>query len=814
MKKITLNIFIAALLLGSSIAAGQSAFSLLRTDVHSKKNSTTVPEYQRVKIWFDGKAPAQLAKLGIDLSEGEFRKGVWFVSDLDSKTINAARQAGFRLDVVIEDVKAYYKSRTENSYRKPQQPQTQSAPCGITAPSYPMPAHFHHGSMGGFYTYSELIDIIDSMSLLYPNLITAKAPIDVTQSIEGNDIYFLKLSDNPGTDEAEPEILYTALHHAREPESVTQMIYYLWYLLENYATDPEIQALVDSTEMYFVPCLNPDGYLYNEFTDPFGGGMWRKNRRDNLDGEFGVDLNRNYGFNWGYDDTGSSPYTDEETYRGTSAFSEPETQALRNFINTREFLITLNYHTWGNHLVIPWGYDPFVVNPDIASFNFYGEAITRYNHYHVGTGIETVGYVTNGGSDDWMYGEQSSKPKIYSMTPEVGDDGFWPDPSRIDFLSESNVYANITMAKLAGQYGTIKYEMPRYAGNTNNMFPFVFNSLGLDSTGTFTISIAAVSSNIISVGSPVIFTSPALLLDHADSIAFTLDPGISPGDLIRFTVSVNNGLYNEVDTVTQHFGNPVIALSDLCSDLGNWNPNGTWDATSEEYVSPPFSISDSPFSTYMSNENSSIELVTPVNLTTAVDAILTFSAKWEIEPSFDFLQVSISTDAGSTWTPVCGKYTKPGSIYQQPGEPVYDGAMPEWVNEEMILNDFLGQNILLRFRMVSDGFAEYDGFYFDDLKIEYIDSAGVGIQPLAAGFYLSQPVPNPSANQTSIHFNNAPSGSNMVMYDVFGQVVWKSAIEGTGTVIIPMQGFAKGMYSCIVQLPDGSSSKGMKVLKN
>ena len=115
----------------------------------------------------------------------------------------------------------------------------------------------------------------------------------------------MKISDNPNTDEPEPEVLYTALHHAREPESLSQLIYYMWYVLENYATDPEVQALVDNTEMYFAPCINPDGYLYNEQTDPNGGGLWRKNRRDNLDGEFGVDLNRNYDFSWGYDDTGS-----------------------------------------------------------------------------------------------------------------------------------------------------------------------------------------------------------------------------------------------------------------------------------------------------------------------------------------------------------------------------------------------------------------------------------------------------------------------------------------------------------------------------
>ena len=72
----------------------------------------------------------------------------------------------------------------------------------------------------------------------------------------------------------------------------------MWYLLENYATNADIKATVDNTELFFVPCVNPDGYVYNQTTNPNGGGMWRKNRRNNGT-SFGVDINRNYGYNWG-----------------------------------------------------------------------------------------------------------------------------------------------------------------------------------------------------------------------------------------------------------------------------------------------------------------------------------------------------------------------------------------------------------------------------------------------------------------------------------------------------------------------------------
>ena len=817
MQKIHYSIFIAIFLSCSSPVNAQSAFSLLRTEGYKNQHREETPGYQRVKIWLDGKPVSALAKLGIDISEGDFRKGVWFTSDLDNKTVAKIRQAGFRSEVLISDVKAFYKNRIASSTRRHTTEDVQTVNCSAAAPQYPRPAHFHDGSMGGFYTYAELLDILDSMSLLYPNLVTAKQPIDNTQTIEGRDIFYLKISDNPNTDEPEPEVLYTALHHAREPESITQLIYYMWYLLENYATDPEIQALVDNTEMYFIPCVNPDGYLYNELTDPSGGGLWRKNRRDNLDGEFGVDLNRNYDFNWGYDDTGSSPFTVDETYRGTSPFSEPETQAIRNFSNLHQFRLALNYHTYGNHNIVPWGYEPILLTPDSTIFDFYGHAITKYNQYHVGTGYQTVGYITNGNSDDWMYGEQVSKPKIFSMTPEVGDqfDGFWPDPSRIQFLSESNVYANLTLAKLAGRYGTLSHDTPRYTGDIANQFQFTFRQLGLDTTGTYTISLTALSANIIATGSPAVFSNMSVLQSVNDSIAFTLDPGISPGDQIQYLITVDNGWYTETDTVTQVFGNPVIALNDDGSNLANWNSSGTWDATTEDYVSAPSSITDSPFSFYQSNENNILSLTNPVSLAGAIDARLTFSAKWNLEAGYDYVQVSASADGGITWNPLCGKYTVTGGIFQAPGEPLYDSYQNEWVKEQISLNDFLGQNIWLRFQLVSDNWTEFDGFYFDDLQVVYINASGVGTGAVeGAGAFLSPAYPNPATGTASVNYANVTGESAVMVYDTNGKLVWtKPLAAGYGSFSIPAGELSAGMYSYFIQFADGSKSKVMRLLK-
>ena len=240
----------------------------------------------------------------------------------------------------------------------------------------------------------------------YPGLIGQKEAIGDFTTYEGRPIYMTKIGKGEGNNR--PEILYTSLHHSREPMSMTQLIYYMWYVLENYDNHPLVQQLVDHVDMYFVPVVNPDGYIYNSINHPDGGGLWRKNRRLNADGTFGVDLNRNYGFKWGFDDFGSSPNPGSEVYRGTSAFSEPETQAIRFLCTNRKFKIALNYHSYGNFLIYPFGYtdESFA---EYESFDQLAEVLTNQNHYVYGTGVETVAYLTNGDSDDWMYGDMDEK---------------------------------------------------------------------------------------------------------------------------------------------------------------------------------------------------------------------------------------------------------------------------------------------------------------------------------------------------------------------------------------------------------------------
>ena len=133
----------------------------------------------------------------------------------------------------------------------------------IPTRDYPMPANFHPGSMNnGHFTYQEVLNELDEMHNLYPNLITEKQNIHdfltegepnntTNPPIGGNAIKWVKISDNPTLSENEPQVLYLSLSHAREAISLTQNIYYMWYLLENYSTSEEVKNILDNTESYF-----------------------------------------------------------------------------------------------------------------------------------------------------------------------------------------------------------------------------------------------------------------------------------------------------------------------------------------------------------------------------------------------------------------------------------------------------------------------------------------------------------------------------------------------------------------------------------
>ena len=750
------------------------------------------PVYSRVKVHTDDAAHdlRHLGALGIAVDHGQAGSD-FFLTELSAAEIERAQVAGFTCEVLVDDMTAFYQARNAAG------PQPGERALGWLcdgARPFDMPAHFHLGSMGGFFTWQELLDELDSMAAAYPDLITPRTSIGT--SIEGRTIDFMRISNDPDTDQDKPEVLYDALHHAREPESIMQLVFFMWHMLENYGTDAEVTYLLDTRELYFVPCVNPDGYVYNQTIEPLGGGMWRKNRRDNGDGTFGVDLNRNYGWNWGLDDVGSSPNTNSDVYRGTAPFSEPETQALRDFCIAHSFRAVLNYHTYHNLLIHPWGAEANALTPDSMLFEEQARLLTRNNSFGHGTTNQTLFYLTNGGSDDWMYGEQVDKPKIMSMTPEVGrfDDGFWPESWRIVPLSKQTMDANLMQAHLVGAYAKALDRSLPVLSSTAPYIPFDLQRLGLD-TGTYAVSIEPLE-NVISGGGPIIFSGMDTLEVRSDSIQIFLQPGLADGDAVRFILAVSTGGVTYRDTVIRVFGTPEIALADAGNDMGNWQAMG-WGTTTEDYYSPPSCITDSPFGNYAPFQGVELTLDDPIDLGNVLSATLTFMCRWDVLRSIDQVQISASTDDFNTSTPLCGIYTHGGGESQSIDEPIYDGQQYTWVKEEMSLDDFIGQTIKLRFFLNSQSGETHDGFYFDDLAVTTTTSSGVSVtEPLMGAPTLSNQ-PNPAMGSTVIHYQlpEVPAGSRIVIYDAPGALVREVPVaSATGSVSIDTEGLGSGVY--------------------
>lgn len=741
-------------------------------------------QYSRVKVFLGQKNIHDLAQLGLEVDHGNYRKGVFIENDFSVNEIEIIKSAGFEYKITIPDVQAYYLSQQSAVDFK-------GGVCDSSSYFWTTPSQYTYGSMGGYLTLSELYEVLDTMVARYPNLISVRAPIGDFLTEEGRAIYQVKMSNNPNTSEERPRILYTALHHAREPNSLSQMIFYMWYLLENYESNPEIQALMSQVEMYFIPCVNPDGYYFNETSFPNGGGLWRKNRRIEEENVVGVDLNRNYSFQWGFDNVGSSPSPSSNTYRGPFPASEPEIQAVNYLCNEVVFDIALNYHTYGNLLIHPWGYSDSIT-PDYTSFEALSKTMAQQNNFLIGTGISTVGYMVNGDSDDWMYGAKG----MLSMTPEVGGD-FWPAESSIDANNKLTIFQNITAAKLLLNYVTVS--TPESSTLPDSLVVEIAHT-GLQ-PGQTTVSVTSLNPSILVTTAPFEFN-----LVHLDSITkiFNYDVvgAIAEGDNISFVLSVDNDIQAIRDTLVYTYWNTgVVTLDEKGETFSSWE--GNWGSTTEDFYSPDVSMTDSPNELYESDAQ--LFTWSPViDLSDVIGADLAFYAKWDLEANYDYTQVLVTTDNGLTFQPMCGLWTRNGSSSQDPNQPLYDGEQPDWVLEHINLQDFVGQEIQIGFRIVSDTYVEKDGFYFDNLTV----TTHLLPDPNSLKKLPSQNTsisPNPVTNQLNIQLaQNTDTSFKLSVINSLGVIVKeKEFLRETKELHLDVSHLPQGIYWLKVDLKTG-----------
>jgi hypothetical protein len=265
-------------------------------------------------------------------------------------------------------------------------------------------------------------------------------------------------------------------------------------------------------------------------------------------------------------------------------------------------------------------------------------------------------------------------------------------------------------------------------------------------------------------------------------ISYVLNPTILLGEEIKYVLTSNFGIYTKRDTITKTYGNPTLQYQNDASAIVDWT--GTWNVTSESFVSPTTSFTDSPLTTYNNNSTKQFQFNNYINLTNANLAKIEFQAKWSIETDFDYAQFLVSIDAGVTWIPQCGKYTNAGISgnggVQPLDKPIYDGAQDTWVLEEISLNDYLGDSILVKFVLQSDFGVKEDGFYFDDFKVMFnenpiiIDSTNIGLAEINSTKLLV--FPNPAKDKIKISSSTNLKNGNLKITDSNGKIVFEEKI--------------------------------------
>lgn len=267
-----------------------------------------------------------------------------------------------------------------------------------------------------FHNYSEMLGKLQSLHNSNREITSLTS---IGKTIEGRDIWAFRISGQLANAQNLPASIFMGGHHAREHLSIELPIYYIEYLLQEYNSgNTRIRGLVDNRDIHIIPMVNPDGAEFDISTGRYKS--WRKNRSANSNGSFGVDLNRNYGFGWG--GGGASTNPNSETYRGTAAFSENESLAIKNYVETHtNITILLSFHTFSELILYPWGhvYESIGNARDKMVHEEMAKTMARWNGYTPQQSSKL--YIASGDTTDWSYGEH----RIISFTFELDPKDMW-----------------------------------------------------------------------------------------------------------------------------------------------------------------------------------------------------------------------------------------------------------------------------------------------------------------------------------------------------------------------------------------------------
>jgi len=800
----------------------------------------------------------KLTNAGIDFRCGAVITGNSVQMDISPYDLKTIDSLNVPYTIEINDLTSFYQNRAKLSMPMAKSQLSTSKIQGISkvsvASTVPLdnylqyhglnenwvtPQNFVLGSMGGGLTFSGALAQLDLMHSLYPNLISVKKDASPTgQKTWGNTlgtsankwpgqtIYYVRITGNQANPEGtKPEILYTSMIHPRELSALMNQMFYMWYLLENYATNPAIKNIVDNNELYFVPVVNPDGLKWNEKIAPNGGGMQRKNLRPNAgdNGNVstgntyrGVDLNRNFNYFWGSAGSGSSGTTSSDSYRGPSAFSEPETQIMRDFILGHQFKTAVWNHSYANAIPHPYGGNPTYVSGREDEMAKWHEDMTKYNRYISGARIFSA---ANGIADDWMVGgatdaNGSIGSGQYSLATTIesgssAEGGFWPSQTNIVPIAKRAMRINLMDAYYGGAYAKFDDLTEDDIQSLTSNLTFGIERVGQTSSD-FTITVTPVSSNIQSITSPATQTGMSILEHRKVTAQLILNSGIQPNDKIEYKVSLKNNNFTFYEANFVKYYKPTLLLNDNPDTNAlttNWVSSADWLVTSSSAFTGTKAIKNSAVVPYANNKNTTLTTKTSFDLSNSSKVIIQFYTKWDLERNFDFVEFQGSTDGGATWQAIHGVYDKPNATNSTNNADVskssasysfeannstgrvYDAdELGKWVMEDIVIdasnNSYLfnNPNAKFRFHFRSDSnnkpenySTTYNGFYLDDFKIISVQIPCVTSVPtgLAASSI--------SDTGATINWDNIPSATYDMRYRAVGASTWIDVPDLTTT---------------------------------
>ncbi len=306
-----------------------------------------------------------------------------------------------------------------------------------------------HGEPGGapdagdwfadFKNLDAIVTRMDELAALRPDIATR---FTFGSTHNGRQIEGLRITNDAANEgRCKPVMLFNSTQHAREWIAPMTTMFLAEHLVTNHGSVPRITDLVDRVEFLIVPVSNPDGYVHSWTTSRF----WRKNRRNNGNGTFGVDLNRNWGHMWGISlphQSAGNGNPSSDVYWGPSAFSEPETQALRDLVLSKPgFRGHNDVHSHGQMLLHPWAW----TSQDSPHAAWFLETGTEMRSrilavhgltYRPGKWYNVL-YPSAGAAVDWMYADRGA----VTYTVELRGGRFDPAPSHIRPCGEENLEA-------------------------------------------------------------------------------------------------------------------------------------------------------------------------------------------------------------------------------------------------------------------------------------------------------------------------------------------------------------------------------------